>query len=54
MADLNIVSKFFSVDLQKKFRNMFLIENKLSLSYRRVKSMHNPELPKVTVRYVLL
>ena len=27
---------------------MFLIKNKLSLSYRRVKSMHFPESPKVT------
>ena len=28
---------------------MFVIENKLSLSNRRVKSMHYPESPKVTV-----
>ena len=47
MADKNIKSKFFLVDLQKKFWNMFVIENKLSLSYRRVKSMHYPESPKV-------
>ena len=30
------------------FRSMFVIENKLSLLYRRVKSMHYPESPKVT------
>ena len=29
---------------------MFVIKNKLSLSYRRVKSMHYPESPKVTPR----
>ena len=28
---------------------MFVIKNKLSLSYRRVKSMHYPESPKVSV-----
>ena len=28
---------------------MFVIENKLSLSYRRVKLMHYPESPKVNV-----
>ena len=28
---------------------MFVIENKLLLSYRSVKSMHYPELPKVSV-----
>ena len=28
---------------------MFVIENKLSLSDRRGKSMHYPELPKVTL-----
>ena len=27
---------------------MFVIKNKLSLSYRWVKSMHYPETPKVT------
>ena len=40
--------KFFRSIYQKKFQNMFVIENKLSLSYRRVKSMHYPESPKVT------
>ena len=39
----------FSVDLQKNFKNMFVIKNKLSLSYRRGKSMHYPESPKVTI-----
>ena len=37
----------FSVDLQKKFLKKFVIENKLSLSDRRDKSMHYPESPKV-------
>ena len=44
----NIESKFFSVNLQKKFWNKLVIENKLSLSDRRGKSMHYPESPKVT------
>ena len=48
MTGKNIESKLFLVDLQKKFRNMFVIENKLSLLYRRGKSMRYPESPKVT------
>ena len=43
---------FFSVDLQKKFRKMFVIKNKLSLSDRRGKSMHYPESPKVNTSFL--
>ena len=39
---------FFQSIFKKNYRNMFVIENKLSLSYQRVKSMHYPESPKVT------
>ena len=38
---------FFRSIYTKKFRNMFVIEIKLSLSDRRGKSMHYPESPKV-------
>ena len=40
---------FFLVDLQKNFRNMCVIKNKLSLSDQRGKSMHYPESPKVSI-----
>ena len=39
---------FFRSIFKKNYRNMFVIENKLLLSYWRVKSMHYPESPKVT------
>ena len=35
---------------KKIFRNMFVIKNKLLLSYRRGKWMHYPESPKVNPR----
>ena len=41
-------SLYFSVDVQKILPKKFVIENKLSISYRKGKSMHYPELPKVT------
>ena len=39
---------FFWSIYKKNYWNLFVIENKLSLSYRRVKSMHYPESPKVS------
>ena len=40
---------FFRSIYKKNFRNLFVIENKFSLSYQRVKLM--PESPKVTPRW---
>ena len=39
---------YFRSIYQKNFRKKFVMENKLSLSDRRDKSMHYPESPKVT------
>ena len=44
---------FFRSISKKNYQNFFVIENKLLLSYRRVKSMHYPESPKVTVMPVI-
>ena len=36
---------------KKFYRKKFVIKNKLSISYRRGKSMHYPESPKVTTSW---